>query len=91
MVQGNPGGDPKPERNQAGREGDMAKARFSGTVKLDTGDLSDYIAPAQNCVVGKEGNKEEKQDHGVHRHVEKEAKPVKVTLHDCLACRCVIV
>lgn len=67
----------------------MAQPRFSGTVKLDAGDLSDYIAPAQNCVVGKAGKETKDVQHEVKRHEKEEAKPVKVTLHDCLACRCV--
>lgn len=67
----------------------MAQPRFSGTVKLDAGDLSDYIAPAQNCVVGKAGKETKDVQHEVQRHKKEEAKPVKVTLHDCLACRCV--
>ncbi len=74
-------------------------AAFSAALKL--ADLNDFIAPSQACVVSLEGSKqsgapERQAEVGVH--VNKRSKgfqqteqanagdPIKVTLHDCLAC-----
>lgn len=72
-------------------------ASFSGAIRI--GDLNDFIAPSQACVVSLNGNKlEAKDEHEVgvvqlqrpsgFPQVNSSAAegPVKVSLHDCLAC-----
>lgn len=65
--------------------------KFSAALKL--GDLNDFISPSQSCVVSLNGikKKEPSQDGLVQIQEREKAKtidtgPVKVTLHDCLAC-----
>lgn len=62
--------------------------KFSAALKL--GDLNDFIAPSQACVVSLNGIKKETQDGLVQIQAKPPQKvdlePVKVTLHDCLAC-----
>ncbi|KAL5717640.1 Cytosolic Fe-S cluster assembly factor nar1 [Ranunculus cassubicifolius] len=61
--------------------------KFSATLRI--GDLNDYIAPSQGCIVSLKGAKATKQDKS--EKVEKvlptaNSEPVKISLKDCLAC-----
>ncbi|XP_055820479.1 protein NAR1 isoform X2 [Solanum dulcamara] len=61
--------------------------KFSATLRI--GDLNDYIAPSQGCVVSLKANsnsinKSEKNAGALSKPVQKE--PVKISLKDCLAC-----
>eukprot|EP00252_Welwitschia_mirabilis_P004068 TRINITY_DN1424_c0_g1_i1.p1 TRINITY_DN1424_c0_g1~~TRINITY_DN1424_c0_g1_i1.p1 ORF type:complete len:474 (-),score=76.94 TRINITY_DN1424_c0_g1_i1:450-1871(-) len=65
--------------------------KFSATLRL--GDLNDFIAPSQSCIVSLKGLKahrkskpEESQDKLPKIPSTPSVEPVKVTLHDCLAC-----
>ncbi|GLJ22068.1 hypothetical protein SUGI_0413640 [Cryptomeria japonica] len=62
--------------------------KFSATLRL--GDLNDFIAPSQSCIVSLKGlkaiPKAEIQERQPSRLDPAQVEPVKVTLHDCLAC-----
>ncbi|XP_028119235.1 protein NAR1-like isoform X1 [Camellia sinensis] len=67
--------------------------KFSATLRI--GDLNDYIAPSQGCVVSLKGLKatsnkpdksEQKPEKGVSVTDPKHTEPVKISLKDCLAC-----
>lgn len=73
-------------------------SNFSGALKLVN--LNDYIAPSQSCVVSLSAQKKKSEPTPLNGVVQLQAKvtsrfdqtprdtdaPVKVTLHDCLAC-----
>ncbi|XP_074320988.1 protein NAR1-like [Silene latifolia] len=58
--------------------------RFSATLRIS--DLNDFIAPSQACIIGqvKPSPPNPRNEVKIERPVE--AKPVKISLKDCLAC-----
>ncbi|KAH6837701.1 ferredoxin hydrogenase [Perilla frutescens var. hirtella] len=60
--------------------------RFSATLRI--GDLNDYIAPSQGCVIKTELLAACEQNAGKSRTAPKtvQTEPVKISLKDCLAC-----
>ncbi|XVF28043.1 hypothetical protein REPUB_Repub14bG0161400 [Reevesia pubescens] len=63
--------------------------KFSPTLRI--GDLSDFIAPSQACVVSLKGrkvnpNKTEPSQVKVLTAKSQQTEPVKISLKDCLAC-----
>ncbi|KAA8519196.1 hypothetical protein F0562_013452 [Nyssa sinensis] len=66
--------------------------KFSATLRI--GDLNDYIAPSQGCVVSLKGLKATTTKHDKSEKLEKvgsvaeplQTEPVKISLKDCLAC-----
>uniref|UniRef100_A0A5B7ARH9 Putative cytosolic Fe-S cluster assembly factor narfl n=1 Tax=Davidia involucrata TaxID=16924 RepID=A0A5B7ARH9_DAVIN len=66
--------------------------KFSATLRI--GDLNDYIAPSQGCVVSLKGLKATSTKHDKSDNLEKvgsaaeplQKEPVKISLKDCLAC-----
>ncbi|KAG6744507.1 hypothetical protein POTOM_051140 [Populus tomentosa] len=65
--------------------------KFSPTLRI--GDLSDFIAPSQACVVSLKGlkttapNTVKRDKHEVAIANKEQTDPVKISLKDCLACR----
>ncbi|XP_052201344.1 protein NAR1 [Diospyros lotus] len=67
--------------------------KFSATLRI--GDLNDYIAPSQGCVVSLKGLKPPPSNKVTNHQPEEKARfatdplqtePVKISLKDCLAC-----
>ncbi|TYK30861.1 cytosolic Fe-S cluster assembly factor narfl [Cucumis melo var. makuwa] len=63
--------------------------KFSATLRI--GDLNDFIAPSQACIVSLKGlkattTKPDKVEVSASR-MQLKAEPVKISLKDCLACR----
>ncbi|KAK4840727.1 hypothetical protein QYF36_016614 [Acer negundo] len=59
--------------------------KFSPTLRI--GDLSDFIAPSQNCVVSLKKTTSKNPDKPqVLISNKKQTEPVKISLKDCLAC-----
>ncbi|XP_017243825.1 protein NAR1 [Daucus carota subsp. sativus] len=65
--------------------------KFSATLRI--GDLNDYIAPSQGCVVSlnskptdRLGNLKKNGPKVVNAPKEMQVEPVKISLKDCLAC-----
>ncbi|KAK2652731.1 hypothetical protein Ddye_012587 [Dipteronia dyeriana] len=59
--------------------------KFSPTLRI--GDLSDFIAPSQNCVVSlKKATSKILDKPQVSISNKKQTEPVKISLKDCLAC-----
>ncbi|GLU20594.1 hypothetical protein SLE2022_367850 [Rubroshorea leprosula] len=61
--------------------------KFSPTLRI--GDLSDFIAPSQGCVVSLKGRKSTPKTPGkpeVSTTSNQQTEPVKISLKDCLAC-----
>ncbi|XWS19288.1 hypothetical protein CRYUN_Cryun31cG0002900 [Craigia yunnanensis] len=62
--------------------------KFSPTLRI--GDLSDFIAPSQACVVSLKGLKATPNKHEPQAKVSagksQQTEPVKISLKDCLAC-----
>ncbi|ERM95549.1 protein NAR1 isoform X1 [Amborella trichopoda] len=67
--------------------------KFSATLRV--GDLNDFIAPSQSCIVSLKGYEpaskperasDKSQDKATPNLSQSPSEPVKVTLHDCLAC-----
>jgi hypothetical protein len=65
--------------------------KFSPTLRL--GDLNDFIAPSQACVISLKDSKPivKKSDRPqVVIAPKQQLEPVKISLKDCLACRFVL-
>ncbi|WOG97329.1 hypothetical protein DCAR_0416669 [Daucus carota subsp. sativus] len=61
--------------------------KFSATLRI--GDLNDYIAPSQGCVVSLNSKPTDRLGNGpkvVNAPKEMQVEPVKISLKDCLAC-----
>ncbi|EEF39506.1 electron transporter, putative [Ricinus communis] len=58
--------------------------KFSPTLRI--GDLSDFIAPSQACVVSLKGLKSNSKKPEVRVSNKQQSEPVKISLKDCLAC-----
>ncbi|KAJ4704074.1 Cytosolic Fe-S cluster assembly factor NARFL [Melia azedarach] len=59
--------------------------KFSPTLRI--GDLSDFIAPSQNCVVSlKKARFKNPDKPQVSTSSKQQTEPVKISLKDCLAC-----
>uniref|UniRef100_F6GZI4 Uncharacterized protein n=1 Tax=Vitis vinifera TaxID=29760 RepID=F6GZI4_VITVI len=63
--------------------------KFSATLRI--GDLNDFIAPSQGCVVSLKGLKaapaKPEKAEVVTGTKSANTEPVKISLKDCLACR----
>ncbi|XP_044497729.1 protein NAR1-like isoform X1 [Mangifera indica] len=58
--------------------------KFSPTLRI--GDLSDFIAPSQDCVVSLKKATARNPGKQVSSSSRQQAEPVKISLKDCLAC-----
>ena len=63
--------------------------KFSAALRI--GDLNDFIAPSQACIVSLKGLKananKPDSEVSVGRSKQVQSEPVKISLKDCLACR----
>ncbi|CAN1337050.1 Protein NAR1 [Linum perenne] len=58
--------------------------KFSSTLRI--GDLNDFIAPSQDCVVSLKGIKANANLLGLKVVINRQPEPVTISLKDCLAC-----
>lgn len=58
--------------------------KFSPTLRI--GDLNDFIAPSQACVVSLKSSAKKPDKPQVSRISNQQTEPVKISLKDCLAC-----